>query len=89
MENAECVCPRLAVSHRARHVIPSQNRGDKMRAALLPLVVCELAAGFYLPGVAPIDYADGARVDLKVPRHAPGSPRQRCQMPTLAALDRR
>eukprot|EP00966_Prymnesium_polylepis_P173277 4007711-Prymnesium_polylepis.1 len=39
-----------------------------VRAATLTLVVVLLdsAAGFYLPGVAPIDYADGARVDLKV-----------------------
>ena len=57
--------------------------------AFVALCLLQQTTGFYLPGVAPIDYADGARVDLKVPRHAPGSPRQRRQMPTLAALDRR
>ena len=33
--------------------------------AAFAALVCP-AAGFYLPGVAPQEYADGARVDLKV-----------------------
>ena len=34
--------------------------------AFVALCLLQLTTGFYLPGVAPIDYADGARVDLKV-----------------------
>ena len=55
-----------------------------MRSALLPLL-CEFAAGFYLPGVAPIDYADGARVDLKVPRLAPSLSSVTASAPTMRA----
>ena len=37
-----------------------------LRRALLALAVCANADGFYLPGVAPHEYAEGERVDIKV-----------------------
>lgn len=35
-----------------------------IKGAMLSLL--QLPAGFYLPGVAPIDYPVGAKIDLKV-----------------------
>ena len=34
--------------------------------ALAALALAQLAAGFYVPGVAPTEYADGDLVEIKV-----------------------
>ena len=46
----------------------------KMLAKIVVLGVLDTARTFYLPGVAPTQYEDGARVDLKV-RECPGKSR--------------
>ena len=37
-----------------------------MRASVLLLLALPAACGFYLPGVAPREYADGEKIDIKV-----------------------